>query len=63
MSDGGGDEKAEEGAERDLERLEDDLPVLVLNAKRKTSGSADDRVRCSLPTLPILLSGSHIFEM
>ena len=61
MSDDGGDDKAEEGAERDLERLDDDLPVL--NGKRKTSSSAGDRVRCSLPTLLFLLSGSLIFEM
>lgn len=53
MSDGGGDDKTEEGAERDLERLEDDFPVL--NGKRKTSSNADDRVRCSLPTLSFLL--------
>lgn len=54
--DGGDDERAEEGAERDLEALENDLPVL--NGKRKTSSNVDDRVR-SLPPLSSLLPGSH----
>ena len=62
IRDNGGDcdEKAEEGAERDLEGLEDDLPVLT--CKRKTSSSVDDRVR-SLPPLSFLLPGSHVMSL
>lgn len=58
---GGDDEKAEEGAERDLEGLDDQLPVL--NGKRKPPSNVDDRVR----SLPPLFSPSwltcHVFEM
>jgi len=66
ISDGGdggggdGDEKAEEGAERDFEGLEDDLPVL--SCKRKTSSSIDDRVR-SLPHFSLFLPGSHVMSL
>jgi len=61
ISDGGGDdEKAEEGAERDLEALDDKLPVL--NGKRKTSSNVDDRVR-SLPPLSFLYPGSHVMSL
>lgn len=61
ISDGGdGDEKEEEGAERDLEGLEDNLPVL--SCKRKRSSNIDDRVR-SLPPLSSLLPGSHVMSL
>ena len=66
ISDGGGggyggdDKKAEEGAELDLEGLDDKLPVL--NGKRKPPSIVDDRVR-SLPPLSFLYPGSHVMSL